>query len=284
MLINENSLIPLRETNFASKRKRISDGIMESIESYNNNLEMENNEKLVKEEFKINEMAENIGSFNTRKNRRERSLFLERKENTVRELLIENLADIFYTSIILDEDFKAIHETNILEKGKYFFEEMFKQNMLSTNDFINSENEFLREMYVNTFDLVESSIEDANVNIFEESKKKSTSDKDNVSNEIKKKVVKVIKYEKDLAGKKEEEKQNLEESQLIYNRKEKPSLFKAIMKSNSKQLLENKNFNMDQIMAESIIQYTLLETLNTLKLITFDNHQIENLISNFIQK
>ena len=145
---------------------------------------------------------------------------------------------------------------------------------------------------------VKKVITDGQIRLFDD-KKEITSR--NVADVVREKVVNVIKSEEDLASQEEElmadiEAQASESAKLVKipNKTPNHSLFKSIMVSiSNKNLNEMKenlqegqelSLNMDMVFAETIAYYTLLESLNTMKLLNKDPFQIRQFAKELVME
>ena len=135
----------------------------------------------------------------------------------------------------------------------------------------------------------------------------SDTDDDEVSNTVKEKVISVIKQEEDITNKKKEliddinnSNNTLKESISLHKRgAETHSLFHSIMIDNHKQcikaLQEGKNIgeygtmnesgemkiNMDYVFMDTILEYTRLELLNTIKVTNYSPKDLRELAYNY---
>jgi hypothetical protein len=290
MYVNPNDFIPLKDTNFAERRRRVESNFNESLSSIVEREQTQKEEEQARIDYEKSIIAENFG-FSKRK-RDHRKAISERSvglETGLKDLLCETFTRIFYKSLILDESFKLKFSHNIRSKGLEFFTESFKQGILDFNKFSNSKSYTVKEIY-------ESCLENAELFYYAEPHKKELilnsileETKDNakkIAEKTKEKVAKVIKKEKEIAEENEDQIQEHLDMKYIVMKKDEPSLFKSILiNANRTPLNEDgqsiEELNMDMSLAESIIEYSLLEMLNTTYLINLDAKSVQSLAFKF---
>jgi len=287
-----NGDVPLRETNFATRRKRILENFKKLKENTVLNLENEKIEKENEERTKNSILAKNFGE--SGKKREDRKMRKERIDKT--KILYENtvmevLCEIFYESIILDEDFKEKYKGNLMETAFNFFEESFKKGLLNLNTVSNCKSATMREL----FELCEANVEmaaeydfDEGISkyLLEEVKTETKKKCEDVSEVVKDKVAKVVKRERKMAEKNKEDLADSIAENHIVRKKEEPSLFKSIMIAVSKSPLNENGtitnkIDMNMLFAESIVHYTLLEMLNTTKMLDLNANQVNSIARSY---
>lgn len=233
-----------------------------------------------------------------------------------KKLFSNIIGEIFMKAIPLDEDFKekykgnirTLLDENLYPNDEYIFDtfKKIKNNSLFLESVIsliegcakNTSNKKLKnkELISDEFELCDDDNEIFN-------SKKEVLNIDAVSDMIKDKVITVIEKETEESEKHKEivdelmnksQDEGMQESFTFIKKGglEQHTLFKALMINTHKNILKEKNnlsenyisestegmkVNMDFVMAESIVRYTLLETLNTLKIIDLSTKEARKL-------
>jgi hypothetical protein len=289
ILVQQNSMVPLRETNYAARRRRIQENFLESQQSILSESVSIIEQKEADATNTSKRLADHFGS--SSKKREQRKAFVEqmsRNYQFVENMLIESLCEMFYESIILDESFKDQFSESILAAGEEFFKESFNHNIINLKSFSESDSLTMRQLYRVCEHTLACITEDAEQNeaILEAAKAKRKESVDKVADAVKTKVAKVVKNEKEIADANKEHLESLKVQEHVIQRREVPSLFKSIMVSNSRNPLsesgsESNTVDMKMVFAESIIQYTLLEMMNTTKLLNLNARQTQKLAFDF---
>lgn len=285
ILVKQNEMVSLRDTNYAARRRRIQQNFLESqkaVLSESATLIHQKEESISQTNSRL---AEQFGfSAKKREHRRAISEEIERHQGFLKDMLMESLCEAFYDSIILDESFKEKFSESIMESAETFLEEAFKQKLINVSSFAESKSITMRELYrisEMAYEAVSESSEDIDL-ILEAAKSKRKNAISNIADNVKSKVAKVVKNEKKIADDNKKQLDDLKMQEHVVQRREVPSLFKSIMISNSRNPIsesgsETNTVNMDMIFAESIIQYTLLEMMNTTRLIDLTAREAQRL-------
>lgn len=286
------NLVPLRDTNYAQRKRRVFEALMESKKNMMIETEIEKAEKEEEEIKKQMEMASRFGeSAKKRECRKKLAEELEENYNIMKDLLVEAMVDIFYESILLDDDFKTKFYSNITEQAELFFNEAFNQGLLTLESFSKCKSQIVRDLYVICEEqltlMKDEELDEEELEVvMDEAECCKKPIVETIADVVKDKVAKVVKTEKDIAEKNKEELEELKAQEHVFQRYERPSLFRSIMINNSRVPFNEDgeatdNLDMDMVMAESLIQYTLLEVMNTTRLLNLSPSQVQSLAFKF---
>lgn len=228
---------------------------------------------------RLNESAKTLGSVNSRKNERRKQLqeTIECKELVTKNLLIEALNTIFYESLMIDDDFKLNNSTRLLEFSNGVFEALFKNQILTEDTFANTNSVYVRSIYeiCNEAATAISSLLVNKDNTKEEVSKilaragiAIDAKAEHINDIIKTKVVDVVKAERDKAEANQDRMKIIADDPNAnkFVRKEEPTVLSSLIIG----CVKNGNTNSvdtESALAEGVITYTLLESLNTMKLV-----------------
>lgn len=241
---------------------------------------------VLKEEALLNEESQMDRMFslaNNRSARNKRAVKLERtnfyKENF--PSLVEHfLFNVVNEALLLDEEVKNMNKEYMVGQIKEV-----SQHLVGQGSFDNAEsltmNSVVESIQVHIDQMFESKDNDEGVKAVRQSYVESIENSVSyVADVVKVKVVEAVKYEKTVAS-------FINESEGV---KAKDSLFKIIHVENVKNALkEEEKTEVDEVvlqraLAETIFDYTLLETLNTLRIVNFDVQQLRNGMGRFFKK
>jgi hypothetical protein len=296
--------IKLSETETGKKMHSVSHNIMLSRDK----MIKEEKEKIRKREEKLKEAnEEGYKKIVSKKKLDQKKDLAERMENLnsyTKILLTEGLTNIIFESINLDRKFKVNNEKGIKNSVRFLIEKMVdeglinKENLEKTNAMSSLYNEackYAEEALDEDIELVLSKFnEDEEV----------TEVSGDVSEFVKDKVVDVINKEKQIAEQNKEDEEEIdektereeseendsEEEETVeesfisagYHKveSEKPTLFRSIAINAGREPVSegiNQNLEINNTISESIIQYTILETLHTTKLLEFSARDAQEL-------
>jgi hypothetical protein len=287
-----NDLIPYKNTN-AGERDRILREKSKLVHENSKLLaeaeisQLEHDEEIRKmkiiENFSAKPKSEQI--------RKARNHYNQVLENAKIAILIESLTEIFFESVMLDDDFKLANRNLLVETGNNLLVEAFEKKLLTLDSFELSESSVMQNFYgiANKYaaeiagafrsEDVSSFLDSAVSEILAEAG-------DDIREIVREKVVEVVKTEQEIAQQNEEDLAKSVQEGFNFTKKTKPTLFKSIMIgvakspfSEDKSFLEKKDFKM--ILAESIIQYTFLEVLNTTNLVPISANEAQKMASSF---
>jgi hypothetical protein len=199
--------------------------------------------------------------------------------NSVLPLVFSSLV---YRSLPLDEDFKKHNIKYIYENSSSVFKTLFESHVLNLDN--GTPFQKLCDDIAVAFNDVQSEEESDDITtpeLINNTFNNNDFEVNATTNAISDKVVKAISDEKASALLKEK---YLKEEKYYDETK---SLFRYIHESNVRNVIdqsdeEMKSDDVNEIsMAESILDYTILETLNTCRLVNFDLHKI-NTVKKFI--
>ena len=288
------SLVGLKST-----KKRMSQHRKLS-ESLSNSLLME--EAIINSEVESYniERAENISNARTLKEKNKPKQRLNKKlsESIKLSILSESFANLVYSSLILDEDYKEENYERLITNFSETFKGLVEKGLIKTEG-ISPLYEAYITPAVNIFPSVDSNIEEPEKIISYvksiETEMDKNEEKEDIVSAVKEKVVDVIKEEKVFASKRaflmETYRKRYDGTSLfnalnLYNFKEaKQSLLESNEKltteefSKNEKLLEEVN---NIALAETICDYTLLECLNTCNLLVDKNGMIAENIKKIV--
>jgi hypothetical protein len=286
MLHNEQ-FIPLSETNFASKRRRLQENFNETRQMLFEQAEQRKAEAEERMDYERSRLAEGFGiSSNKRESKRKLQEQLERNYKVMEHLLTESMVEIFMESLVLDTDFIDKAKENLETVAREFFTESFNQGLFGMESFSKSTSSTMKEIYGICEDAIVKINEDAlsksDVKVYlQEAQEERKSAVNHVADSVKDKVTKVIKREKEISEQNQKDLEDAKAQEHVVMRRQDPSLFRNMIISNSKKVLSESagegGVNMDMVMAESVVQYTLLEALNTTGLYKFSPKQAQSL-------
>jgi hypothetical protein len=246
----------------------------------------EENKNVLKEEAFLNEESQfeqMLSLANNRGARSKRAVKLERT-NFYKEhfpALIEHfLFNVVNEALLLDEEVKDINKEYMIDQIK-----QVSQHLVSIGSFDNAESATMgtvvESIQVHIDGMFESKNDENSVKAVRES---YISDIEGyvgfVADVVKTKVSEAVKYEKNVASFINESDESL---------KSKDSLFKIIHVENVRNALKAEDKNevddvvLQRALAETLFDYTLLETLNTLRIVEFDAQQLRNGMGRFFK-
>lgn len=276
------------------KRRELSMRLSETVE----NIKLMNEAVATTEfeDFQL-EKAENISKARTLKERTKGKAKLNRKlcEETKLDVLAECFTELVISSLVLDEEYVTENHEGLVNKFKEAYKELLNAGYIKTEGVSPAFTAYITPA-VNTFDDIETSIEEPEkiISVLKvaEQEMKDSEDKITITESVKEKVMEVIKEEKIFASKRN----FLKES--FYKKYDGTSLFNALhihnFNESKRELLMNEadltleklandeeklNELNDNVLAETICDYTLLEVLNTCDMLT-ENFNANNFKKN----
>lgn len=272
----------------SEKRKKIN----RNIEKFFNNKKEE--EKILEEssnieqEIKINNIAVEVKDNNfTRKNKKRRDRLANNKfkAEKIDELFTESLSYIIFESLVLDKNFKYKNKDYIFETSRKFINGIKENKNLYLHEGTSGTDIFKKiSMIVEESIINKDYIDDRD--IVKQIKEACSFEFNNAISIIKEKVIDTIDKEKKYSAFLEDCKNKGVSNKEL--RKSDKSLFRCILEGNISAVINdestsdlNKKNVMDLAFSESIFDYTLLETIHTLKLSNLDTSNISKLDSYF---
>lgn len=288
-----NDLIPYRKTNAGVRDRRLQ----ESVKSFYEEKKLA--EKALLEESVHDENIRRetlMGAASTKNLRSEREKTYRHQRQQILEnarlaIIIESLTDIFYESIVLDDDYKLANRDILIETGNSLFVEGFEKELMNLYSLEYSESTTIQEFYsiANKYaEKIASSVNsDEITNLIDEAVgviKESAGD--DIRDIVREKVIEVVKVEQKIAQQNQEDLTQTIQEGFVATRKEKPTLFKSMMLGVSKlPISEDKSFlegsTFETILAETIIHYTFLEVLNTSRIVEFNAKEAQKVASSY---
>lgn len=282
------NLVAISDTEAGQRKRRLGANLSEARQALldralNEKAEMEIQNEVEKSKLTANAYQPKKKDF--KKNLQENLRF---NYETMQDLLIESVSSMFYKSILLDDSFKEKFKDGILENSRQLLEGMFNENLVTMDSFKKNSSNLVKELYETceeyTLVLAESKDnEDATYLTEVDFINETAGINDSVSSNVKDKVSDVIKKEKEISERNKEELAGHLSENHIVRRKTEPSLFRSIIVGNSRRPVNESGHptedikDMDMIFAESMIQYTLLETLNTINVLGLNSRQVQAL-------
>lgn len=262
------------------RRNSINNGIMSILSEDIIQKDIKRDELLAESSMQYESISESlnlstISESNASRNRKKVYVQLsELKEKIVNETFNK----IIYESLLIDKDQKEFNKEYITEKSIGFFNELNNLNVLNIQ-----ENSLWFDILEN-INIIVHEIDNTNINeevAIHEALELNKRNIQIVTETLQYKVTEAIKIERNIAHK---NKDLINENGKEYlAQKEICSLFKSIQVKNSKEILtENSNVDMgdllDLTMMESLLDYTLLETVYTMKLVNMDTLRLNKSI------
>lgn len=222
-------------------------------------------------------------SFNSARSINEAGKSIEHEKTVTNNIKLESymlgeaFANIVYQAIPLDESYKETIKEEINEKASGLILGLQENGVLQEgnyvwNNYLEHINDVIPSLKENSNDLVKVE------SILTETEKEIKANGVAISSIIENKVLDVIVNERYIANKRE----SLMESNKKFNGK---TLFNAMSINNLKAVSSSDKYidlpqdkKLDISFAETIIDYTLLETLNTLNLVKFDVDAVTNAV------
>jgi len=272
----------------SEKRKKINRNIEKFFNDKKEEEKLLNESANIDQEIKINSIAIEVKDNNfTRKNKRKRDRLANNKfkAEKIDELFVESLSYIIFESLVLDDSFKYKNKDYIFETSRNFINSIKENKNLYLSEG-SSGTDIFRKISM----IVEENIENQNdiddKGIVKQIKEACSFEFKNAISIIKEKVIDTINNEKKYSKFLEECKnEGISNKEL---RKSDKSLFRCILEGNISAVVNdettsdlNKKNVMDLAFSESIFDYTLLETIHTLKLSNLDTSNISKLDSYF---
>jgi len=247
-----------------SRRKNIrslnAENVLKRINEDNANITDVDNTTVINESY--TDRADTL----KRKGERKRQLTSDRllAEEHLDSLFISALTGIVLESLPIDDEIVDSEDNYIYQNIKGFISEMFDDRIISVKDFVKSESAVVRSF--------------ANSVISEESDCDDDNSKEKITDIIKAKAKKVIEDEIESEEEVNATVASLKEStgtgtglSGFRRRRGNPrvSFFRSLINESLKDVIESKeDIDMEAAMAEASIKYTLLETFNTMNIIT----------------
>lgn len=266
---HNETILSSYQTKTSKKRRDYISKANNILESYETDRTME--EAL--EEKKAKALKEDINNFTRVDHKRTMKYFDEahQYDKTYNEKIDEICRDLFfytvYESLLIDDEIKSRNFQNIREESNKFFNDCLAKNAISIKensgfeDILGTALNYLKEdldegMGIDTKNIIKKTILAEDMLLFY------------ATESIKLKTAECLKNEKKATVIKEQ----LENDEKFVDPSK--SLFRALFESNiQKTIDESKNNNPDIIqdisMVETILDYTILETANTLQLADF---------------
>lgn len=272
----------------SEKRKKIN----RNIEKFFNNKKEEKKileeSSNIEQEIKINNIAVEVKDNNfTRKNKKRRDRLANNKfkAEKIDELFTESLSYIIFESLVLDKNFKYKNKDYIFETSRKFINGIKENKNLYLHEGTSGTDIFKKiSMIVEESIINKDYIDDRD--IVKQIKEACSFEFNNAISIIKEKVIDTIDKEKKYSAFLEDCKNKGVSNKEL--RKSDKSLFRCILEGNISAVINdestsdlNKKNVMDLAFSESIFDYTLLETIHTLKLSNLDTSNISKLDSYF---
>lgn len=204
---------------------------------------------------------------------------------------IDLLVESYFEVVEIDEFVKKTEEHSIRENANIFFSELVKGKGLN-NYFAECGSNTIQELLMIIENEAEDIANDANQEDEIDEKQAEDDTKKNVksksiikssmsaiSKEVSNKVKDTLKTEKEIAERNREiEQQLVTEGKKFHRRESDVSLFRSIFQNaTTGQLKESEEMNHEFVFTETVLQYTLLEFANTLKLVEFNPTKVKEL-------
>jgi hypothetical protein len=278
--------IPLSQTNYAERRRRINENIEASKQAFLDAKEGEKYEQQLEREYNESKMAEKLTNGKKANKMRKISEELQNNYEMMEDLLVESFTEFFINSIPIDDEIKGKFYEGIKENGRQMIKGMFDAELINMKSFSENNSSLVRKVYDLADKYIAESKETGELNKFSFMIEAEDISGGHISNTVMKKVADTVKKEKDIAEKNKEDLDKLTQEGYSFMKKEKPSLFRSIMINNSRQPItedgkKSEELNMDMVMCESVIMYSLLEFLNTTYLLNLNAKQIQSLAFSF---
>jgi hypothetical protein len=287
MLITSNSKgVRLGDTVHGQRNSRFLEGIQSFIDSQAKKREIELAESEDRRNMQMRELAESAVNMKHVERRREREDQLHQKKALLEQTLVMALSEIYVESLVFDSDYMIDNGDSIRENASAFYQECFKQGVLTIGAFASSPSPTVRDIYracehVAVAVVNEGADQDEALNLFTALVESAAT---TVATTVKKKVTEVVKREREIEAENEELEASLTEAAkekfLVKSIKE-ASLFRSIMYGTVKLAKEGTDVDMRKVFAESVAMYTALESLNTMRLSTLRPRHAQDLCRQF---
>jgi hypothetical protein len=214
-MFNDLNRIPFAQTNAGKKKIRLEEAMRQTREDMISESELLRQSKEDQIDVQRGIMAENYGSFYSKRKRRgEFSLRADLTQKLTEDVVVEVMTDILYESIILDETFKESYKKSIEETARAFFKESFSSDFLNMDLFSENTSIVTKDIFAACLESAMETVERLDIDSYnedtypkilaeasEKAKSKAKEEKSEVADEVKDKVAKVVKTEKDIAKK-----------------------------------------------------------------------------------
>jgi len=286
------NLVAIGDTVAGQRKRQLGANLSEAKEALREKVLSEQAAMEIHNESQKSKLTANAVQHNKRDFKKNLQENLRFNYETMQNLLIESVSSMFFESILLDDEFKAKFKDGIMENSRELLESMFDENLINMDSFKKNPSNLMKDLYDicegYTLELAESKgNEDATYLVEIDFLNETAGTNDAVASNVKDKVSDVIKKEKEISEQNKEEIEGHLSENHVVRRKAEPSLFRSIVVGNSRRPV-NESGNpveeikdMDMIFAESMIQYTLLETLNTVNLLGLNSRQTQALAFEF---
>lgn len=258
-----------------NKNKKIEENIKKFREQQTE--EFNNRQKMLREEKfnKLNECASSLNNTISKEFERKRKLQEDREcyDIVVNQLLTETLTSIFYESLMLDDEVKLENSTRLIEFGTSVYTKLFESGIINEDSFANSNSLTIRNIHELCSEAAQSIIaSDKSASKASEILTRAGAAIDakakHIDEIVKDKVVSVIRNEREIAERNQEKldslKSDIEKNKFM--RKEQPTIMRSLIIGAVKHS-KSDEINTEKALAEGIINYTLLETLNTTRVL-----------------
>jgi hypothetical protein len=249
----------------------------------------EETKSVLKEEALLNEESQfekMMSLANNKSARNKRAVKLERTKfyNENFPSLVEHfLFNVINEALLLDEEVKYINKEYMLNQVSAVSQHLVKQGSFDNVESATMKT-VVESIQVHIDAMFEAKSDENSINAVRES---YMNDIDSrvlyVAEVVKNKVAEAVRHEQTVAS-------FLSESEEVNSKVNKDSLFKVIHIENVKNALKEENKNeVDEIvheraLAETLFDYTLLETINTLRIVKFDAEQLRNGMGRFFKE
>ena len=263
------------------KFKQFDDNIRNFMEEKDYDNQIKLNESISESDYQRSKLYNFIqGSHETKRKDKQRQRLKEEKEfeNILSECIPVLFSSIVYRSLPLDEDFKKHNVKYIYESSSNLFKKLV---MLEAIKFDKKNPNIFSEMCEEIAVALSANPEEVTlpkaINYAINSNPEAT---EKIVKGVSGKVIDAVADEKNIIAFKEKRK---EENKYVTEEK---SLFRYLNENNIRNVIKenpdlSKNDVMDLAMSETVLDYTLLETLNTCNIIDFDLTKI-NKVKKFI--
>lgn len=277
--LDDIELISDYNTNYSKKRHQMQNNISALFEELELEKEIHYEDEIVNHDYFIESAIEEYANIiEKQKYKLEETLLDERdKEECVNILVKETFAYIVYESLLVDDKVKRHNAKYIYEQATNFYEGLLNEGLLNFQG-----DSLFNDMVEKINGVVYSCEENMNLkDLFDESIRLNGFELGIISHSIKLKASESVKIEKEIANIKNDlmhENQN-----ILVEKYDTRSLFRCLQQKNMQRVLTEKAEEMEKedmlnlTMLETLLDYTLLESMYTTKLLNFN---LSNLMNN----
>lgn len=277
-MLTNRSFLSEPNSSVSIKRRKINSNITEFFDKKDLDDKLLKESANIENEIKLNTLAMEVSDFNINNKNKKRKQFLaneEFKNNKITELINESLIYIVYKSLNLDEDFKKHNLNYIKETVKTFMKKLEENNCFccpqySCIDDIRRKITMIVNENKDNISTMDEKI------LIKQIKEACNFEFETSINIIKDKVLDTVNREKQYSEYLEKCKNEDISNKDIRNNSN--TLFRNIFEGNISAIVKQEGDNskltkqniMDIALSEAILDYTLLETVNTLRINNID--------------